>query len=571
MKYSYFLVFLVIINTGCKKICSKPEECDKDSYLLSELKTRTDHHLPFTLCGDIDGVKSVFLNNEEVNLDYGHELEFEKSGFFELIINYNDTEKERDSIVFTLVTEEREAAEWGIEAWVPVPFETGILPSCEIECIYSRRFIDGMGVPFIFYLTDNGSLIEGYYSASSTTENRDFYIKRGVGSIMLESEYIEESQDFSIGDESIQLALTRIEETPTNLSGEITEDMTVPENTIIRITGDLTITSSASLTINAGVIMLVDEAVNIYNDGPVTIHGTKENPVLITCTQKGKYWGGFISNDENSVITANYAIFCQSGYHDTGDYTSWGHAKRQGLFYTSNSELHLDHCYMIDHIGQIFYPKNARLTLESILVQRVKTSGQLNYTNATITNSVFTDFPDDSQEYIDEDNDALYINASDVTIDNCIFMFAKDDGMDSGGDEGGTVTVTNTRFEACFHEGSALSSNNEVVKTHTFQNCVFYNCGQGLELGFSSPNHSVIAENCQFLNNYIGIRYGDNYDWSQVYGSMYIRNSQSLYNGKDVWNMVRNRWAPRLENMHFENVQISTYTEQYPDLEIITN
>jgi len=224
---------------------------------------------------------------------------------------------------------------------------------------------------------------------------------------------------------------------------------------------------------------------------------------------------------------------------------------------------------MLDNIGQIFYPQNATLRLESILVQRAKTSGQLNQTRATIRNSIFTDFPDDTQIYADEDNDALYINDSDALIDHCLFMFAKDDGLDSGGDEGGTIRVSDSRFEACFHEGAALSSKNNVEKLHTFTNCIFSNCGQGIELGFSSINHRVVVDNCKFLNNAIGIRYGDNYEWSVVGGTMEIKNSQSLQNTKDVWNMVRMHWQPKIENLQFENTQVSSFVEQYPGLEIV--
>ncbi len=572
MKYISFILLLVFIASGCEKFKKRPKGCDRDSRLLSELNTRTNHYLPFALCNDIDDqFEQIYLNKEEIDLNFGEQLEIEKSGFFELILDYKDTGKDSDTVLFTLITEEREPAEWGIEAWVPAPIITGPVPSCEMVKIYPRQFIEGMGIPFIFYLIQNNMPVEGYYLASSISEEKEFYIKHGVGSIMLSQDEIDETQSFTIGEESLNITITKVNETPQSMSGEITENTTIDENTIVKITDDLTITSNASLIVNAGAIILIDEAVNIRNDGSVSINGTESNPVLITCSQYRKFWGGFISEGENSVISASYTIFCQSGYHNTGDYSSWGHAHRQALFFTQNSELNLDHCYMLDHVGQIFYPISARLNLESILVQRAKTSGQLNYTHATITNSIFTDFPDDSQVYRDEDNDALYINASDVTIDKCIFMFAKDDGMDSGGNEGGTVTVTDTRFEACFHEGAALSSQGEVVKNHVFRNCTFFNCGQGLELGFSSPNHSVTAENCRFISNYIGIRYGDNYNWPSVSGHMYIRNSQSLYNGKDVWNMVRNLWAPRLQHMHFENVQVSSFVEQYFDLEVIGN
>ncbi len=78
-----------------------------------------------------------------------------------------------------------------------------------------------------------------------------------------------------------------------------------------------------------------------------------------------------------------------------------------------------------------------------------------------------------------------------------------------------------------------------------------------------------MADGCEFINNGIGIRYGDNYDWSSVNGTMLIKNSRSLNNIKDVWNMVHNQWSPKLENLQFENVQVSSYVEQYPDLEII--
>jgi hypothetical protein len=223
---------------------------------------------------------------------------------------------------------------------------------------------------------------------------------------------------------------------------------------------------------------------------------------------------------------------------------------------------------MLDHIGQIFYPQYATLILDDILVQRAKTGGQINYTNLTLRNSVLTDFPDDSFDFQDKDNDALYLSASDAEIENTTFMFAKDDGLDSGNEEGGEINLTNCRFEACFHEGAALSSGNSVIKNHTFRGCVFSNCAQGLELGYSSPNHTVTAENCLFVNNGIGIRYGDNYDWSEVDGKMIIKNSFSLHNDKDVWNMVRMTWSPKLENLSFENTMVSKFCPQYPELEI---
>jgi len=354
------------------------------------------------------------------------------------------------------------------------------------------------------------------------------------------------------------------------LSGNITENIVIPANSFVKITDNLNIQAGASLTVGEGTLIIIDEAVDINHSAPITFNGTKNNPVFITCSDENKFWGGFITSSSNGKVEATYTIFCQSGYHNTSNYI-WGHAQRQALFYTDNSTLKMVNCYMLDHIGQIFYPQNSTLTLNNILIQRVKTSGQINTSTITIDNSIFTDFPDDSRIFRDDDNDALYIHASDATISNSIFMFAKDDGLDSGGGLGGTILLTNCRFESCFHEGAALSSDNSVVKNHTFVNCYFTNCGQGLELGFSSPNHTIISDNCTFYRNGIGVRYGDNYDWSNINGRMFIKNSSCIENNKDVWNMVRMDWKPKLQNMIFENTTISKFCPQYPNLTIHNN
>jgi len=295
MKHICIPILLVLFMFGCEKCKKKPEGCDTDSRLLSELRTRTNHYLPFALCNDIDDeIENIFLNGENIDFDFGSQLEFEKSGFFELILNFKDTEKESDTILFTLITEEREPAEWGIEAWVPAPFILESLPPCEITCIYPRQYVEGMGVPFIFYLLDNGLPIQGYYVANSSTADKDFYIKHGAGSIMLTDEGISETQDFTIDEQNISLELSKVFDTPQNINGAIAENTVIPENSVIRITDDLEINSNASFTINEGVLILVDEAVNIINDGPIYINGTADNPVLFTCTQQGKYWVSFL-------------------------------------------------------------------------------------------------------------------------------------------------------------------------------------------------------------------------------------------------------------------------------------
>jgi hypothetical protein len=509
----------------------------------------------------------AILNNDTVDFASGDYLEFTENGFYELILIYNSSNLENDTILFTTTTDERKFSEWGIKAWVPAPYKTVPLGSENVEIYYPHRYTDLIKVPFIFYVRESGA-VKGMYCQGKCIASGDaFNIKQGVGSVNIAASAISNKADFVLGGKKFSVPLTKISNVDTELNGTINSAIEISANSLVRISGNLKIASTGSLTVHEGAVILIDEAVDIILSGPLIFDGTSANPVFVTCSRSNKYWGGFITRESGGTIEAQYTIFCQSGYHDSDEY-AWGHAGRQALFYTENSTLTLGHCFMLDHIGQIFYPKNATLTLDNILVQRAKTGGQVNNTDLILRNSVFTDFPDDSYVFMDGDNDALYLNASDAEIANTVFMFAKDDGLDSGADGGGEITISDCRFEACFHEGAALSSVDPVIKNHFFNGCVFTNCGQGLELGYSSPNHSVVADNCMFADNGTGIRYGDNYDWSDVDGKMLIKNSSSLNNDKDVWNMVRMTWSPKLENLSFENTLVSKFCPQYPGLEI---
>ncbi|MEA3463342.1 MAG: right-handed parallel beta-helix repeat-containing protein, partial [Bacteroidota bacterium] len=390
-----------------------------------------------------------------------------------------------------------------------------------------------------------------------------FRIKRGVGSVQIppNASY----SGLSIDQHNFQLNISSMDFPPQILSGELTDDLLVPADSYIHIPADLTIPEGITMQIDSGSFVTVAPEVNIYNNGLVLLKGSARAPVTLTCNDYLAYWGGFIGNSTGNRIDARYTIFSRSGHHTGGEY-AYGHAGRQALFYSENGELKLDHCYMIDHIGQVFYPVSCTLELTDCLVQRAKTGGQLNQSELVMDRCVFTDFPDDGFDYQDEDNDALYLDETNAVITNSVFMFARDDGLDSGASGGGEVTVKNSVFESVFHEGAALSSGHSAVKLHHFTNCLFSNCGQGLELGYSSPNHQVIADSCSFIGNGVGIRYGDCYDFPH-HGYIHISNSQSLNNSYyDVWNMNREHWAADTLHMSFDHVLVSTPNPMYPEL-----
>jgi hypothetical protein len=353
------------------------------------------------------------------------------------------------------------------------------------------------------------------------------------------------------------------------LSGVLEENTHIPQGSYIFIPGDLTIPSGITVTIESGSFISINPAVNIYNEGSLLINGTEESPVTLTCSDSEAYWGGVIGKEAGNQVKASFAIFARSGFHSGNGY-DWGHAHRQALFYSENGSLTLDHSYLIDHIGQVMYTESASVEMDYCLVQRAKTGGQLNSSTVNINHSVFTDFPDDTNEFRDQDNDGLYLIACIAHIDNSVFMYAKDDGLDSGGgSEDGEVWVSNTSFESIFHEGAALSGGSSLGKYQHFFSCVFMDCGQGLELGYSSRAHLVTVDSCRFFRNGIGIRWGDNYVYPHK-GYLTVSNSESLENRDyDVWNMNREYWIGEPAHMEFSNVWVSKANSMYPQLKIL--
>lgn len=553
MRVVFTILTFNLLFFGCDKCWNDPA-CD-GNILISELRDKNNYKCPLLLKNDLNA--EIYLNDKRIN-DNNYNLTV--AGFYSLVLIFSN---HIDTIRFNLLDQERGYAEWGLKKWIPKTPDYNILTNEIIDLICPKTYISNINIPFLFVLREHNKISDKNLRCIYRNSNQTFNINHGIGSISVHASSINNTC-FSIGEHDFNQNMMQNDSPVISLSGSIIGNQEIYANSILLIKSNLTIESSGSLLINEGCIVLLGEGVNINNNGPVTIKGSINNPVLFTCLKPEKFWGGFISNGSNAVVKAQYTFFCQSGSNNGAGY-NYGHAKRQALFKTVNSELHLSACYIIDNKGQIFYPENSRLFIDSVIINRAKTGGQINWSQANITNSVFSDFPDDTQEYCDEDNDGLYIYGSNIALSNCIFMNAKDDGLDSGSDAGGEIIVRNCIFESCFHEGVALSSIEPAIKSHKFVNCLFQNCQQGLELGYSSSGHKVEVDSCIFKNNFVGIRYGDNYEWN-VDGKLIVKNSVSIFNELDIWNMVHQNWAPKILNIQFFNTKVSSQIPIYPEL-----
>ncbi len=562
-----FIFFVFSLAFSCKE---KPEIQGPGAKIdLENLETESTYYAPLEVTiDDNDNASSYILYMNGDTVSPQNSLVIEEAGYYELIVQYDYNAYPDDTLVFVLLDADRGEAEWGLKKWVPRPFTYSSRSFDSIDVIYPSRFPAGLKLPVIFRVPENTIEDPVYLEVIDEINSAAYDIRNGVLAINYNiNTGIPADLKFSVQSKNVSLSVDeqlQIKEIP---AYSIDSDVRLDPFTALIVKQDLTIQPGAEWIIQEGCVIAMEEGVNIYNYGQITVDGNRDDPVVFTCSDPESYWGGFITGQQDADFTVNYAFFCRSGYHESAEY-QYGHAKRQALFYMNNNTIDIKNSGIIDNAGQIFYSVNADLFIDSVIICGAKSGGEINGSYIQIRNSVFTDFPDGSYDYRDEDNDCLYLNASDANIQKSVFMFAKDDGIDSGGDAGGVIKITNCRFESIFHEGMALSSGGENAKEHNIRDSWFVNCGQGVELGYSSPHHYVYIDECVFHDNLVGIRYGDNYKWS-VKGKMFVSNSTSINNiGHDVWNMVRSEWGPVISNIEFENTIVSRFDPVYPELPV---
>ncbi len=384
----------------------------------------------------------------------------------------------------------------------------------------------------------------------------------------------------------------------TNVSGAITANTTWPANSRINVTGTLTVNAGVTLTVGAGTIVKVytgsgtsGTAAEIVINGSLVVNGTEANPCAFVPATAGAFWGGIELPTSASLVSANWTLFHGSGEEQDWFTTHTGyttHKQQQALFLVSGTlasgsatgaHLQLTDCFCFSLAGQEMNSKaRVWIDLSRTLMMRAVTCGEQNDCKVTIDRCALLEFPSETSAFVDADNDAIYLTSGDLSVTNSVIGFTKDDGIDSGGNGGaspfgtidpatGTTTTrfnsTNNWYEGTYHEGNSLSGTRNVY----FTGCVFLNCGQGVECGYSAtasgdgPN--AIVDGCLFSSNMVGVRWGDNYGAGYVYnGSMEVKNSlllNSLY--KDAfsgqWNATAaNAWI-------YETTNTNTFGRQY--------
>ena len=471
---------------------------------------------------------------------------------------------------FIINASERVGTETGLPPHVPFP----VIQSSPAEFVGARlrvltpsSFPVGYEIPVVAWVVDDGNHAVRANGLLAAASQNYIQLKRGTGSGFLASNQPPGVLNYtpSVGGISTNKPVNLEAGTVwTSVAGPLNGVTIWPDQSRIRVSGNLAIPAGSSLTIGAGSIVLLNSGVNITNDGAVVINGSVEQPVVFMPNSRSQPWGGFYMRTSSGSINATGAIFIASGAAQSG---APGHRSEQCLFLVDNSpSIVLSDSAAIYLAGQLGHAyRGGTFTFNRFLMQRATTGGEYTGASFTVNDSAFIECPDDSVNFVDGDNDALYFVSGSHFFTNTLVGWTKDDGIDSGGSGYGPLTYQSCWFEATFHEGNSLSGFKNVHAHGT----VYFDCGQGIEGGYDSPTGRV--ENCFFSMNQSGIRQGDNYaTFSEYTGPMTATNNISIYNHRDLfgfnWDNSNNGgWTNNYRYFFASNNLVSVLDTNYPN------
>jgi len=521
-------------------------------------KTIYSDQAAFVITNEAGFTYDARLNGNSVPV--GTEVQVKEVDYHELSVFRTNTSTlavTNRLVQFIVRSSERGSSEDGLPPWTPYPS----IPSADSEfsgatlsILAPADFPQDLPIPVVAWVENSGHDVRANGTITGPGQ-ASFGLFRGVGSGFLSGTNAAGTLNYQPAVGGLAAQKTINVETGTvwtSVGGALTGAINWPARSRIAVTNHLVLSSGATLTIGAGTIVRLNAGVDITNNASVVINGNWEQPVVFTPAAPGQPWGGFTMRTSEGSITGGGVIFTGSGaeanWFGSGGNPS-SHRKEQGLFFCGGDNvITLSNAAAISLAGQLGHSvSGGRFTLSRFLMQRTTSGGEFTGSVWRVNDSAFIECPDGSANYVDGDNDALYIVSGTHGFTNTLFGFTKDDGVDSGASGAGTLNYQDCWFESTFHEGNSLSGTGKIANHNR---TVFINCGQGLEVGYDGPTGNLFA--CLATGNLVGGRFGDNYNWTYS-GFLRATNSLLIYNYRDVWGMNWADWSYRTAQMNIRS------------------
>ncbi len=290
---------------------------------------------------------------------------------------------------------------------------------------------------------------------------------------------------------------------------------------VVIISKNITIPKDVKIVLLSAMI-LVKKHVNIEIKGEMKFVSPSETAPMIITKHPGykRSWG--------QIVVWGRAIF-QNVYLTKGGHgKTFGHSSSAPVIMAEvSSTVEMLKGGVVQNYGKAFGSKEAKLTLDNILVSRCDTGGEFSKSLVNLTNSYILEMPDDKRKVKDDDNDGMYFlhihpSGGYSHIHNCVFSVGDDDAIDHNG---ANLDIRNLIVDNFEHEGLATSSKGQVIVKGAY----ITNCEQGIEAGYRKPTDNIT--DVILRGNDINIRYGDDYGWGYK-GIMHIKYALSIHANK---------------------------------------
>jgi hypothetical protein len=324
-----------------------------------------------------------------------------------------------------------------------------------------------------------------------------------------------------------------IEDSITTISGIWPDSLNQISGGLFYISDDVEILSGQSVLISGPTTFIINHLKNIRNNGVIQVNGSVSTYVSFLSSESTQPWGGVISS---GVASFKHTIFSGGGGNTTDEFVT-GHSGSQAVIHTkSGGQTTILNSFIVHNLGKGGTSYDATISIDSTLFAFCDMGGEYERSEVSINNSTFQFFPNaDTVEFIDDDNDCLYMEGAKGNTEDSIYSFirnsylgyGKDDGIDHNGS---FLKIDNIIIDHFENEGIACSNSNVMSLT----NGKITRCEQAVEAGYGSP--TVLVNHSDLLFNEIGVRFGDWYDWGCT-GSITVNNSIILHNKKNLFNL----------------------------------
>ncbi|MCK5822040.1 MAG: lamin tail domain-containing protein [Bacteroidales bacterium] len=284
-----------------------------------------------------------------------------------------------------------------------------------------------------------------------------------------------------------------------DVAGNMSSDQYWSSDNVYRVTSNFTIGNGRSLIIGHGTRVYLDKNVNLIVYGTLDVQGILDDPVLFISRQRGDGWGGIEFLAGSSQSKMSFGIFSDGG----GDNSRiFGHSDSQPVILAENTEMNLDHCYIIDNEGKGIAASESIVTIEDCLISHCDTGLEFRYSNTLVKGSYVLFLPDESGTS-DNDNDGIYFwnkkssNPGVSLVQSSFIHSTGDEGIDFN--EYCDVKVSNTFISEAKDKGFSISLNAVVEADY----CIIVDCDDGVVIKAGS---NARMENLTLYNNRNGLQ-----------------------------------------------------------------